>query len=281
MARAHQGASHPQGMSSHAGLQAPRSHRSTSIDGGKWTSSEASSSSGINSSPRRLREYLSAWKLECSVCRFPTLTPPITTQVPPSEPLPPIVENPFGVHDHDILCGRGAFVNGHIGNQRLRTLAQERKIAFDAGNYTEKRSLANEIVTILKALDPPGRFLKRASKKGDDEAIKKEESKEAESEWEELGDEKAIHKACQVMRDIDRPDRKDREERRLKKKQKVMEKKLDKVDDKNDERRKKGEEEAVSEAVAATEEALDKALDAADSKTKEEISKAGEDAVEV
>jgi len=252
----------------------------------------------------------------------------LTWQVAPSEPLPPIVENPFGVHDHDILCGRGAFVNGHVGNQRLRTLAQERKAAFDAGNYTEKRSLANEIVSILKALDPPGRFLKRASKKGtdadgggtnnddmaEDTPVKKEEEDDSpkdpsECEWEELGDEKAIHKACQVMRDIDRPDRKDREERRLKKKQKTLgilptttpadtgtddvakstteedsgETKKDQeetpVPTENDVN--KDGEEAVSEAVAATEAALDKALDAADSKIKEEISKAGEKSVEV
>mmetsp|Transcript_240 Transcript_240/g.493 ORF Transcript_240/g.493 Transcript_240/m.493 type:complete len:233 (+) Transcript_240:410-1108(+) len=32
--------------------------------------------------------------------------------------------------------------------------------------------------------------------------------------WEELSDDKAIHKACQVMRDISRPDRKYREERK-------------------------------------------------------------------
>ena len=32
--------------------------------------------------------------------------------------------------------------------------------------------------------------------------------------WEELSDDKAIHKACQVMRDIARPDRKYREERK-------------------------------------------------------------------
>ena len=215
--------------------------------------------------------------------------------------MPPIVENPFGVHDHDILCGRGAFVNGHIGNQRLRTLAQERKAAFDAGNYTEKRSLANEIVSILKALDPPGRFLKKASKNPDDEdedpdgapnKKKDDEAPTAESEWVELGDEKAIHKACQVMRDIDRPDRKDREERRLKKKQKTTgipvggggaaaSGSTATTDKKNDERRKKDEEEAVSEAVAATEEALDIALDAAVSNVKEEISKAGEKSVEV
>jgi len=225
----------------------------------------------------------------------------------PEAPVEPIIENPFGVHDHDILCGRGAFVNGHVGNQRLRKLAQERKTAFDAGNYTDKRSLANEIVSIIKALDPPGRFLKKASKKPDDSAKeegKDDEPKEPESEWEELNDEKAIHKACQVMRDIDRPDRKDREERRAKKKQKMMEKKAGLVEtrkpEENSERRKKEDEEevattedkqaavtandekaAVEEAVAATEEALDKALDAAETKSKEEVAKAESESIEV
>ena len=205
----------------------------------------------------------------------------------PSGPLEPIIENPFGVHDHDILCGRGAFVNGHIGNQRLRKLALERKTAFDAGNYTEKRSLASEIVTIIKALDPPGRFLKRASKKNDDGAAdgdesKEEDVKEQEGEWEELSDEKSIHKACQVMRDIDRPDRKDREERRAKKKQKLIDTKTGKapevkeeeaaavvvVEEKKEEKKEEpgSETAAVEEAVAATEAALDKALDAAATK---------------
>jgi len=72
--------------------------------------------------------------------------------------------NPFGVHAHDVLSGRGAYVNGHIGNARLRALASERKHQFDSGNYTEKRMLAAEIVAAVKALDPPGRFLKKASK---------------------------------------------------------------------------------------------------------------------
>lgn len=210
----------------------------------------------------------------------------------PSGPLEPIIENPFGVHDHDILCGRGAFVNGHIGNQRLRKLALERKTAFDAGNYTEKRSLASEIVTIIKALDPPGRFLKRASKKNDDGAAdgdesKEEDVKEQEGEWEELSDEKSIHKACQVMRDIDRPDRKDREERRAKKKQKLIDTKTGKapevkeeeaaavvvvVEEKKEEKKEEpgSETAAVEEAVAATEAALDKALDAAATKPQAE-----------
>ena len=72
--------------------------------------------------------------------------------------------NPFGVHAHDVLSGRGAYVNGHVGNARLRKMAVERKTQFDAGNYTEKRQLASEIVTVVKSLDPPGRFLKKASK---------------------------------------------------------------------------------------------------------------------
>lgn len=127
-------------------------------------------------------------------------------------PLDPIIENPFGVHDHDVLSGRGAFVNGHIGNQRLRGLAIERKIQFDKGNYSEKRALATEIVGIIRSLDPPGRFLKRVTggnvvptKAADDTWVLP--PRKLDGSWEELSDDKAIHKACQVMRDINRPDR--------------------------------------------------------------------------
>jgi len=174
-----------------------------------------------------------------------TATPALEDVPIPKPPSQPIVENPFGVHDHDVLCGRGAFVNGHVGNQRLRELAIERKHAFDSGNFSEKRSLATEIVTHIRSLDPPGRFLRKRSSSskskdpatsgsgvadGGESATDGESSKGGstaiattsatgagdvlECEWEELPDERAIHKACQVMRDIDRSDRKDREERR-------------------------------------------------------------------
>jgi len=182
--------------------------------------------------------------------------------------------NPFGVHAHDVLSGRGAYVNGHVGNARLRKLATDRKAQFDSGNYTEKRALATEIVTIIKGLEPPGRFLKKASpaaieavaaakaaeaaaaavkedgktedepkaaenkdapkddaaaaasteaasaEKKDGEAAKTEDAAKPTADkyapppptlidgiWEELTDDKAVHKACQVMRDISRPDR--------------------------------------------------------------------------
>jgi hypothetical protein len=116
------------------------------------------------------------------------------------------------VHDHDVLSGRGAFVNGHVGNERFRCLAIERKPLFDAGNYTEKRALATEMVNIIRGLNPPGRFLKRInnndalsnSSEHDSSSL---QSTRLDSEWEELSDERAIHKACQVMRDLNRPDR--------------------------------------------------------------------------
>mmetsp|Transcript_1959 Transcript_1959/g.5197 ORF Transcript_1959/g.5197 Transcript_1959/m.5197 type:complete len:999 (-) Transcript_1959:966-3962(-) len=107
----------------------------------------------------------------------PLLKPPRSRAVP-STPLEGVVEflgapnpetddlfrvNPFGVHAHDVLSGRGAYVNGHVGNARLRSLALERKARFDTGNYTEKRLLAAEIVAHIRALNPPGRFLKHAS----------------------------------------------------------------------------------------------------------------------
>ena len=208
-----------------------------------------------------------------------------------------------------------AYVNGHIGNERLRNMALERKSEFDSGTYTEKRKLATEIVDVItKTLSPPGRFLKKASKEliasySDQQEASKDEASEAVDKkegndvtmtteggdgagdsadtamktestttvgdddtaiatvgttkdddapaggdeettsvepgkatattdidgnnnnnkssstttkiikliddiWEELSYDKAIHKACQVMRDISRPDRKYREERK-------------------------------------------------------------------
>jgi hypothetical protein len=149
----------------------------------------------------------------------------------PPAPVEPIVENPHGVHNNDVLCGRGAFVNGHVGNQQLRTLAIERKARFDAGNYSDKRALANEVVMLIRNLNPPGRFLRRLDSKKvmsssiysaplideDDKSIAVHPSGD-DPGWQELNEEKSIHKACQVMRDIDRVDRRERDERRRLKK---------------------------------------------------------------
>lgn len=105
------------------------------------------------------------------------------------------VENPFGVNDHDVICGRGAYANSHPGNKRLRQMAIERKLMFENGTFTEKTAVASDIVSQIKSLQPPGRFLKKT-----DAAKSLELRKGLAGEWEELSDDKAIHKACQVMR---------------------------------------------------------------------------------
>ncbi|GKY92814.1 hypothetical protein MPSEU_000251000 [Mayamaea pseudoterrestris] len=115
----------------------------------------------------------------------------------------PIIEVLEGVHLHDVLLGRGAFINAHLGNERLRQLALERKNLFDTGSYTEKRTLAVEILQKIRELDPPGRFL---SKIADPTALT--------DKWEEVLDEDAIQKACQAMRDINRKDRVYRQHRK-------------------------------------------------------------------
>lgn len=89
---------------------------------------------------------------------------------------------------------------------RLRTLAGERKPQFETGGFAEKRALACEIMQKIRALDPPGRFLRKTQSR--------QASGPPVLEWEEVSDETAIHKACQAMRDIDRPDRKDRIDRK-------------------------------------------------------------------
>ena len=76
------------------------------------------------------------------------------------------------------------------GNIQFRALCFSRKPEFEAGNHAAKRRIATEIVRVTKAL--PGRFLKRKNDKGP---------------WFEVSAEKAILKACQVMRDFQRPDR--------------------------------------------------------------------------
>jgi hypothetical protein len=111
-------------------------------------------------------------------------------------------------------------VNGHHGNQYLRELAMARKLQFDAGNYSDKRTLATEIVKLIHGLQPPGRFLRLV--KTNAECNNKQdiegcivETPSVESKWEEVDLDKAINKACQVMRDIDRQDRKHRIDRKI------------------------------------------------------------------
>jgi hypothetical protein len=161
----------------------------------------------------------------------------------------------------------------------------ERKSNFDTATYTEKRQLATEIVQIIHGLKPPGRFLKKASepkkisqKKADETHDDGDKPTAAEGSpelidgiWEQLSDDKSIHKACQVMRDINRPDRKHREERKEERKKRKLEKlsgAADESDKEGDVKMEEGDgkskdEEMKELAEKAAVEVVDKALAAA------------------
>ena len=123
------------------------------------------------------------------------------------------------VGDHDVLSGRGGAVNGHPGNAHFRQLCIMHKRQFDSGNSATKRHIAADIVDMIQSLDPPGRFLKQREFSGEEghEASQTKTgasfrggSKIEDMDWIELGREKSILKAMQVMRDYDRADRTDR-----------------------------------------------------------------------
>jgi hypothetical protein len=88
--------------------------------------------------------------------------------------------------ENDVLMGRGGKNNQHLGNENLRNLARDRSEAYRKATKKGKSDLSRELVVLMRALDPPGRFLRK-----DPET----------SMWEDVGDEIAREKASQVLRD--------------------------------------------------------------------------------
>ncbi|KAL3786125.1 hypothetical protein ACHAWO_008017 [Cyclotella atomus] len=103
--------------------------------------------------------------------------------------------------DNDVLCGRGVNIAAHPGNERFRTLITTRSDDKYCEIYTvtEKRAVAEEIVRHINNLDPPGRFLKREGRGHVTRGLN--------GPWEELSHKDAVKKACQALRDCNRPDR--------------------------------------------------------------------------
>lgn len=65
-------------------------------------------------------------------------------------------------HPNDILCGRGGSINNHPGNKIYRKWVHERKNLYNlAISKSEKARISREIINLVQALDPPGRFLTR------------------------------------------------------------------------------------------------------------------------
>ena len=105
------------------------------------------------------------------------------------------------VHDNDVLSGRGVNIAQHPGNERFRAMVSTRYDESYCSTYStsEKRALAEEIITHIKSLDPPGRFLKRAGRSQSTRGLN--------GPWEELSPQECIKKTCQALRDCNRNDR--------------------------------------------------------------------------
>ena len=72
------------------------------------------------------------------------------------------------INRHDVLCGRGAGIVTNPGNDNFRNLIASRKdeyMSCGGGDKARKNEIAREICRHIRTgLDPPGRFLKRATK---------------------------------------------------------------------------------------------------------------------
>lgn len=93
-------------------------------------------------------------------------------------------------HAHDVLCGRGGGINGHVGNRVFRDLVAERRLDYNlASSKLEKARVAKEVMNLVTGLSPPGRFLMRDPTGG------------IGSWWIEIDENKAMAKTSQALRE--------------------------------------------------------------------------------
>jgi len=78
---------------------------------------------------------------------------PVTSSTPtvPSQTIQP--------HQNDVLLGRGGRNNQWTGNENLRTMARQLSSAYKAAPKRNKPSIAWLLVTKVRSLKPPGRYV--------------------------------------------------------------------------------------------------------------------------
>jgi hypothetical protein len=110
-----------------------------------------------------------------------------------AQPRPRILVPPRGIgpvydfNENDVLCGRGGRINSHIGNVQFRELVQMNKKDYLAKSTKklQKAHIAAAVVYQVRAMHPPGRYLKEDST----------------GAWYDIGDKKAIKKVGQALRE--------------------------------------------------------------------------------
>jgi hypothetical protein len=94
-------------------------------------------------------------------------------------------------HAHDVLSGRGGGINAHQGNVQFRRFVRARKDEYNlAGNKMEKAQVAQQVIDIVRSLDPPGRFLQKDPSYGG-----------LGGWWVELDEDKVMAKTSQALRE--------------------------------------------------------------------------------
>jgi len=98
------------------------------------------------------------------------------------------------LRDSDIVCGRGAPTNFHIGNSRFRELVFDYHRSYFVAKRSDKPRIAMKVLDVLSSRG--ARFVRRI--KG---------GSSASSHWEEVADKIAYEKICQALRDAGGPPR--------------------------------------------------------------------------
>jgi hypothetical protein len=114
--------------------------------------------------------------------------PPPMNHRRPLAVIPPRYMGPVTrLNKNDVISGRGGRINAHVGNVQFREIVAKRREDYRAHSTKklEKAHIAAEIVYFIRSMDPPGRFLKE----------------DPDGSWYDIGDEKAIKKVGQALRE--------------------------------------------------------------------------------
>ena len=106
------------------------------------------------------------------------------------------------IHANDVLCGRGHGVNDHTGNVQYRKIITSKREEFlSVTDKVSKRAIATTIVNTVRAMTPPGRFLKKMTEENNDDDDDVDVDDTTTSLWFDIGDEKARGKTSQGLRE--------------------------------------------------------------------------------
>jgi hypothetical protein len=111
--------------------------------------------------------------------------------------------------DADVLCGRGAAVTKHIGNQTYIKLVKFNKVLYATSSILEKGQISRSIVIAIQEIG--GRFL-----------VEQKRINQGQRFWVDIGDKKAIEKTSQALRENQPKVRKQLQESILRNKKKYI-----------------------------------------------------------